>query len=91
MSSYDSVVGGMLKLKGNALDVKASGVKKKEKHKKHQEKTSLVTDNELSTGGSTKLTPNPDEEEIDVTSKSNDAEKAPHYDDNLTPAEKQFI
>lgn len=50
MSSFDNVVGGRLKLKGKALDVKAGGVKKKKKHRKHQEKNSLVTDNELSAG-----------------------------------------
>lgn len=37
MSSYENVVGGKLKLKGKALDVKAGGVKKKKKHKKQQQ------------------------------------------------------
>lgn len=50
MSSYDNVVGGKLKLKGKALDVKAGGVKKKKKHKKHYDQESGVTENELSAG-----------------------------------------
>lgn len=37
MSAYENVIGGKLKLKGKALDVKAGGVKKKKKHKKKQE------------------------------------------------------
>lgn len=35
MSSYQNVVGGKLKLKGKALDVKSGGVKKKKKQKLH--------------------------------------------------------
>lgn len=50
MSSYENVVGGKLKLKGKALDVKAAGMKKKKKHKKQQEQTSVVTETELSAG-----------------------------------------
>jgi FAM32A len=33
MSSYQNVVGGKLKLKGKALDVKSGGIKKKKKQK----------------------------------------------------------
>lgn len=51
MSDYDNVVGGKLKLKGKALDVKAGGVKKKKKeHSYHNEKASQVTKNDLSAG-----------------------------------------
>lgn len=50
MSSYDNVIGGKLKLKGKALDVKAGGVKKKKKHKKQYDQSSEVTENELSAG-----------------------------------------
>lgn len=50
MSSYDNVIGGKLKLKGKALDVKAGGVKKKKKHKKQYDQNSEVTENELSAG-----------------------------------------
>lgn len=31
MSDYENVIGGKLKLKGKALDVKAAGIKKKKK------------------------------------------------------------
>lgn len=49
MSSYENVVGGKLKLKGKALDVKAGGVKKKKKHKKQQQQQhhDQVTHNDL--------------------------------------------
>lgn len=51
MSAYDNVVGGKLKLKGKALDVKAPGMKKKKKkQKKDYDQISQVTENELSTG-----------------------------------------
>lgn len=50
MSGYENVVGGKLKLKGKALDVKAGGLKKKKKQKKHYDQTSQVTGNELPTG-----------------------------------------
>ncbi|KAG6428759.1 hypothetical protein SASPL_106796 [Salvia splendens] len=36
MSGYENVIGGKLKLKGKALDVKAGGVKKKKKKQKKQ-------------------------------------------------------
>ena len=46
MSAYENIVGGKLKLKGKALDVKAGGIKKKKKHKKqHQDQ---ITQNDLS-------------------------------------------
>ena len=50
MSGYQNVVGGKLKLKGKALDVKAGGVKKKKKNKKRQDQISEVTENELPAG-----------------------------------------
>lgn len=51
MSAYDNVVGGRLKLKGKALDVKAGGMKKKKKKvKKDYDQISQVTENELSAG-----------------------------------------
>lgn len=51
MSAYDNVVGGKLKLKGKALDVKAAGIKKKKKkEKKDYDQISQVTGKELSTG-----------------------------------------
>lgn len=50
MSAYDNVIGGKLKLKGKALDVKAGGVKKKKKHKKQEEQALKVTEHELIEG-----------------------------------------
>lgn len=50
MSAYDNVVGGKLKLKGKALDVKVGGVKKKKKVKKHHDQISQDMENEHPTG-----------------------------------------
>lgn len=56
MSGYENVVGGKLKLKGKALDVKAGGVKKKKKKKQKQQQqhqdppVSEVIESELSAG-----------------------------------------
>lgn len=50
MSAYDNVVGGKLKLKGKALDVKAGGMKKKKKHKKNHDQTAQVIEDDLSAG-----------------------------------------
>lgn len=44
MSAYENVIGGKLKLKGKALDVKSGGVKKKKKQKKHRDEVSQVVD-----------------------------------------------
>lgn len=48
MSAYENVIGGKLKLKGKALDVKAGGVKKKKKkkQKKHEEQALKITEHE---------------------------------------------
>lgn len=35
MSEYENVVAGKLRIKGKALDVKAGGITKKKKQKKH--------------------------------------------------------
>ena len=51
MSAFENVVGGKLKLKGKALDVKAGGLKKKKKHKKYYDQISQVNENELSATG----------------------------------------
>ncbi|XP_024181793.1 protein FAM32A-like isoform X1 [Rosa chinensis] len=91
MSSYENVVGGKLKLKGKALDVKAAGIKKKKKHKKHQDQISLVTEKELAAGGSTEELTNPDEEDMNDDNKSREDGKAASYDEYLTPAERRYI
>ncbi|XWS11626.1 hypothetical protein CRYUN_Cryun37aG0014700 [Craigia yunnanensis] len=91
MSSYENVVGGKLKLKGKALDVKAGGIKKKKKHKKQHH--DQITQNDLSadSGGSTEVSVDPNEEDTNDADKSSEERKAPYYDDHLTPAERRYI
>lgn len=53
MSSYENIVGGKLKLKGKALDVKAGGVRKKKKKTHHKvigDKVPDVTNTEALSG-----------------------------------------
>ncbi|XP_018451187.1 uncharacterized protein LOC108822538 [Raphanus sativus] len=92
MSAYDNVIGGKLKLKGKALDVKAGGVKKKKKKQKKQEEQALkITDHELIEGENTealgKLIEGEEEEEYEASR----SELAKHDDDQLTPAERRYI
>lgn len=47
MSAYDNAVGGKLKLKGKALDVKAGGMKKKKKQKKQYEQITQAVESEF--------------------------------------------
>ncbi|KAI4387119.1 hypothetical protein MLD38_004974 [Melastoma candidum] len=89
MSGFDNVVGGKLKLKGKALDVKAAGMKKKKQQ--HKKDISLVTDPELSAGEGAGLTEEPNEEDATIDNKMGGEEKAPSYDDHLTPAERRYI
>ncbi|KAK4343058.1 hypothetical protein RND71_038874 [Anisodus tanguticus] len=93
MSAYDNVVGGKLKLKGKALDVKAAGKKKKgKKQKKDYEQNSQVTENEFSTDGGSVSIDDPSKEETTTdATKSVGEENAGRWDDNLTPAERRYI
>ncbi|XP_010277209.1 PREDICTED: protein FAM32A isoform X1 [Nelumbo nucifera] len=91
MSAYENVVGGKLKLKGKALDVKAGGTKKKKKHKKHYDQISQLTGSELSTGGSTGVSTDQTEEDINETDKLGGEGNAGTHDDLLTPAERRYI
>ncbi|CAL9215267.1 hypothetical protein ISN45_Aa01g009070 [Arabidopsis thaliana x Arabidopsis arenosa] len=99
MSAYDNVIGGKLKLKGKALDVKAGGVKKKKKHKRQEEQALKITEHELIEGESTealgKLIEGEEEgEEIGRSDKaSEDAKLQQQHDDDdlLTPAERRYI
>ncbi|CAN1335474.1 hypothetical protein LINPERPRIM_LOCUS36756 [Linum perenne] len=50
MSAFENVIGGKLKLKGKALDVKAGGTKKKKKQKKVRDEVAQVIETELSAG-----------------------------------------
>ncbi|KAB1207402.1 Protein FAM32A-like [Morella rubra] len=92
MSGYENVVAGKLKLKGKALDVKAGGVKKKKKNKKHQDQISKeVTENELPAGGSAELSANANEEDVNEGNKLSNDGKAASYDEHLTPVERRYI
>ncbi|AQK67799.1 uncharacterized protein LOC100382807 [Zea mays] len=90
MSEYKNVVGGRLKLKGKALDVKEGGVKKKKK--KHQlEESSQIEHDELHKGGDSGL-PTDHNNELIEAGKVGDEEGNPHPDyDHLTPAERRYI
>ncbi|CAH8321359.1 unnamed protein product [Eruca vesicaria subsp. sativa] len=97
MSAYDNVIGGKLKLKGKALDVKAGGVKKKKKknkEKKQEEEALKITEHELIEGENAealgKLIEGEDEEE--GRSEKEDGKVQPDDDDDLlTPAERRYI
>jgi len=91
MSGYENVVGGKLKLKGKALDVKAGGLKKKKKNKKSQDQISEVTENELPPGETAELSTDPNEEDVDDAKKMSGDGKIVHCDDHLTPAERRYI
>ncbi|KAJ0428158.1 hypothetical protein HanHA300_Chr17g0643031 [Helianthus annuus] len=86
MSEYENVVGGKLKLKGKALDVKAGGSKKKKKKKTRSlsDQAIQTIENEISEGAGTV-----DEEELNDGSSSK-AKGGAHVD-SLTPAEKRYM
>ncbi|XP_008781567.2 protein FAM32A-like [Phoenix dactylifera] len=89
MSAYENVAGGKLKLKGKALDVKAGGVKKKKKHKHHNDRESQVEKHENPAGGSSEISTDPTED-INEADKFGDGHP-PAYDDHLTPAERRYL
>ncbi|CAN6246296.1 unnamed protein product, partial [Urochloa humidicola] len=90
MSEYQNVVGGRLKLKGKALDVKEGGVKKKKK-KHHREESSQIGHDELHEGGSSELPTEP-YNELTEADKMGEEEGNPHPDyDHLTPAERRYM
>ncbi|KAL2461949.1 hypothetical protein Adt_45369 [Abeliophyllum distichum] len=91
MSAFDNVVGGKLKLKGKALDVKAGGVKKKKKQKKQYEQISEVTENEFSAGGSEEALIDPNKEEANEANKLTEDGSGANWDNNLTPAERRYM
>ncbi|KAK4269594.1 hypothetical protein QN277_022731 [Acacia crassicarpa] len=91
MSAYENVVGGKLKLKGKALDVKAGGVKKKKKKNKNHDQILESSENELLAGGSAEQATDPNDHDKDDVNKLTGEEKPPHYDDHLTPAERRYI
>ncbi|KAJ4830227.1 hypothetical protein Tsubulata_037550, partial [Turnera subulata] len=92
MSGYENVVGGKLKLKGKALDVKAGGVKKKKKkQKKQHDGDDLIPQLEFIIGLATEEATDPNEEAVENGGKMSEEGKAASYDEHLTPAEKRYI
>ncbi|KAI3472938.1 hypothetical protein Pfo_031010 [Paulownia fortunei] len=86
MSAYDNVVGGKLKLKGKALDVKAGGMKKKKKQKKQNEQISQAVESE-----SAELLTDLNKEEATDANKPIGDGSSTHWDANLTPAERRYM
>eukprot|EP00257_Ricinus_communis_P013724 XP_015571230.1 protein FAM32A-like [Ricinus communis] len=91
MSAYENVVGGKLKLKGKALNVKAGGMKKKKKHKQHQDEVSQVVNKELLEGQSTEELAAPSEDGVNESDKLGEEGKTASYDDYMTPAERRYM
>ncbi|CAI9114578.1 OLC1v1015332C1 [Oldenlandia corymbosa var. corymbosa] len=95
--AYENVVGGKLKLKGKALDVKAAsgGISKRKKKKRNKDKEDKDHHHhsDADTGGSKALVlsdPVQDEEDGNAEGKSTE-DSGGHWDDNLTPAERRYI
>jgi len=88
MSTYGNVVGGKLKLKGKALDVKAGGIKKKKKEKKQYEQNLAMVEIPKSSTGT-----NDSESDLKLTSEpengGNEAQQSV-YEDHRTAAEKKY-
>ncbi|KAJ6358239.1 hypothetical protein OIU78_005967 [Salix suchowensis] len=94
MSGYENIVGGKLKLKGKALDVKAGSLKKKKKKhvKKQVDSSDLVIHNDLSAGQSVEeAADDPNEEDVHDGGKTSEEGKTASYIDHLTPAERRYI
>jgi len=90
MSALENVVGGKLKLKGKALNVKAGGLKKKKKNKHRHDDNSEIERNELHEGGSSELSNDPTGDIVEADKVGDEGHPLP-YDDNLTPAERRYI
>ncbi|XP_011001435.1 PREDICTED: protein FAM32A-like [Populus euphratica] len=87
MSAYENVIGGKLKLKGKALDVKAGGIIKKKKnlrYKKHRYQDQSAAD------GNTELATD-HAGDMNETDKDDEQGQTAKYDDHLTPAEKRYL
>ncbi|XP_059276300.1 uncharacterized protein LOC132030611 [Lycium ferocissimum] len=86
MSAYENVVAGKLRLKGKALDVKSSGIKKKKKNKHQYDLVTQVP------GGNNAVRANQLEDEIDDSYlDSGMKEQAAKNNDHLTPAERKYL
>ncbi|KAL3632804.1 hypothetical protein CASFOL_025788 [Castilleja foliolosa] len=87
MSAYDNVVGGKLKLKGKALDVKAGGMKKKKQKKQFD----LISQAVESENTELQLTESSKEEDDVDANKPTGDESSANWDNNLTPAERRYM
>ncbi|KAK9683938.1 hypothetical protein RND81_10G176300 [Saponaria officinalis] len=76
MSDYENVVGGKLRLKGKALDVK--GISKKKKLKKHFEQFNKYMSSDVM-------------KEIQAENNIDREDKDLSYDERLTPAERRYL
>ncbi|XP_006647831.1 protein FAM32A [Oryza brachyantha] len=90
MSDYQNVVGGRLKLKGKALDVKEGGVKKKKKKKNHREESSEAGHGELQQGGRSEVPTDPNDQ-LTEADKMGEEENLQGDYDHLTPAERRYM
>ncbi|KAJ3694755.1 hypothetical protein LUZ60_000132 [Juncus effusus] len=92
MSSYQNVVGGKLKLKGKALDVKSSGLKKKKKKQKHYSDNEEIGKSDLPEGGSSGLATDPASDLTELP-ESEKQEGGPGLTEltGMTAAEKRYI
>ncbi|XP_057827340.1 uncharacterized protein LOC131038805 [Cryptomeria japonica] len=88
MSSYGNVIGGKLKLKGKALDVKAGGIKKKKKQKNQYEHDLSVLKIEKSLGGTEDAVSDP-QMTGEAENGGGEAQQSV-YEDHRTPAEKRY-
>ncbi|KAJ9561612.1 hypothetical protein OSB04_006772 [Centaurea solstitialis] len=91
MSAYENVVGGKLKLKGKALDVKAGGVKKKKKTRQLSEQITKTTDDENVDNGGGILTITGDQEDANNGEKHLGESNGASYLESMTPAERRYM
>ncbi|XP_042048050.1 protein FAM32A-like isoform X2 [Salvia splendens] len=87
MSGYENVIGGKLKLKGKALDVKAGGVKKKKKkQKKQHDQMSEAVESE-----NAEMASDLEKQESAEPDKSTVDDRSASWDSNLTQAERRYM
>lgn len=88
--SFSNVVGGKLKLKGTALDVRAGGMKKKKKRQREAQEQLLMLKGQEETAE--QESNNSDKGEADPVSNKGDegGERHQAAEDHRTPAEKRY-
>ncbi|KVH92179.1 protein FAM32A-like [Cynara cardunculus var. scolymus] len=92
MSAYENVVGGKLKLKGKALDVKAGGVKKKKKTNRQlsDQITKKIDDENVDDIGGGTITTTDQEDTNDGDKHLGESNRS-SYLDSMTPAERRYM